>query len=76
MPRGRRESRRSPGGRGKVRRVIPPCGGRLVDLLVPEEAAAELKARATELPSIQLSERAMCDLEQLATSSTAPAPAQ
>jgi sulfate adenylyltransferase len=52
--------------------VIPPCGGRLVNLLVPDEAVAELKAYATQLPSLQLSERSMCDLELLATGAFSP----
>jgi sulfate adenylyltransferase len=52
--------------------LVPPCGGRLVDLLIAEEAAAGLKAYATELPSIQLSERSMCDLELLATGAFSP----
>jgi sulfate adenylyltransferase len=41
-------------------------------LLVPEEARAELKAYASTLPSLQLSERAMCDLELLATGGFSP----
>jgi sulfate adenylyltransferase len=52
--------------------VIPPYGGRLVSLLVPDEAVAELKAYATQLPSLQLSERSMCDLELLATGAFSP----
>jgi len=52
--------------------VIPPYGGRLVSLLVPDTAVAELKAYATQLPSLQLSERSMCDLELLATGAFSP----
>src|SRR5712692_8695326 len=52
--------------------LIPPYGGQLVNLLVPEEARAELKAYASTLPSLQLSERAMCDLELLATGGFSP----
>jgi sulfate adenylyltransferase len=52
--------------------VIAPFGGQLVDLLVPEEQKAELKAYASQLPSIQLSERSMCDLELLATGAFSP----
>jgi sulfate adenylyltransferase len=52
--------------------VISPYGGKLVDLLVPPEAADELKAQASHLPSIQLSERAVCDLELLAVGAFSP----
>ena len=47
--------------------LVTPVGGALVNLLVPEEARAEVRARANRLPSIQLSERAVYDLELLAT---------
>jgi sulfate adenylyltransferase len=53
-------------------RLVPPYGGQLVNLLVDDEAAAELKAYATQLPSLQLSERSMCDLELLATGAFSP----
>jgi sulfate adenylyltransferase len=52
--------------------LITPYGGRLVDLLEPAAGHADLKARATRLPSIQLSERALCDLELLATGGFSP----
>lgn len=52
--------------------LISPYGGELVDLIVPREQAGELKARAGELPSIQLSDRATCDLELLATGAFSP----
>jgi sulfate adenylyltransferase len=52
--------------------VISPYGGVLVDLLVPAEAHEELKARASQCPSLQLSERAVCDLELLATGAFSP----
>ena len=55
-------------GRG----LISPYGGTLVDLLVPTEDVAELKQYATHLPSIQLSSRAMCDLELLAIGAFSP----
>ena len=37
--------------------LVPPYGGRLVNLLVHPEAAEELRAYASRLPSLQLSER-------------------
>ncbi len=49
-----------------------PLGDRLVDLLVSETDRAELVARAAHLPSIQISERAACDLELLATGGFSP----
>ena len=52
--------------------LIAPYGGSLVDLMVPAEEYAEVKARASQLPSIQLSERSVCDLELLATGAFSP----
>ena len=52
--------------------LIPPYGGELIDLMAPREQAADLKARASGLPSIQLSDRATCDLELLATGAFSP----
>ena len=52
--------------------LIPPYGGKLIDLTVPRDLAGDLKARASGLPSVQLSERAACDLELLATGAFSP----
>ena len=52
--------------------LIPPYGGTLVDLRVAEEAAIELKEYASHLSSLRLSERAVCDLELLATGAFSP----
>jgi len=52
--------------------LIPPYGGQLVDLLVPPEDIGEVKAYASHLPSVLLSERAVCDLELLATGAFSP----
>jgi sulfate adenylyltransferase len=53
-------------------KLIPPYGGQLVNLLVPAEEVAELKAYASKLPSLQLSARAECDLELLAVGAFSP----
>ena len=52
--------------------LIEPYGGNLVDLTVPAEKLDEMLLYAGQLPSIQLSERAMCDLELLATGAFSP----
>lgn len=52
--------------------LIEPYGGLLVDLEEPAESQAELKRLAGELPSIQVSERVVCDLELLATGAFSP----
>jgi len=56
----------------QVAALIAPYGGSLVDLMVPAEAYDEVKARASQLPSIQLSERTVCDLELMATGAFSP----
>jgi sulfate adenylyltransferase len=53
-------------------KVIPPYGGKLVDLLVPEEILAETAEYANRLPSIQISDRSLCDLEVMATGGFSP----
>jgi sulfate adenylyltransferase len=52
--------------------VIPPFGGQLVNLLSSQESIDDLKAYAAQLPSVQLSERALCDLELLAVGAFSP----
>lgn len=52
--------------------LIAPCGGKLIDLPVSAEEAAELFARAESLRSIQLTERQICDLELLAIGAFSP----
>ncbi len=56
----------------KVVELIPPHGGRLVNLLVDGEEREELARRAGEGPSVQLSPRCLCDLELLATGGFSP----
>ena len=52
--------------------LIPPYGGKLVDLVVDDEERDELAAKAKTLPSVQLSPRSVCDLELLATGAFSP----
>ena len=53
-------------------RLITPYGGSLVDLTTPDEQLDSLVAYAKELAAIQLSDRALCDLELLATGAFSP----
>lgn len=52
--------------------LIPPYGGKLVNLLPPVSARPELRALANSLPALQLSERSVCDLELLAVGAFSP----
>jgi sulfate adenylyltransferase len=56
----------------RVSPLIAPYGETLVDLMVPAEMRDDVKARASQLPSIQLSARSVCDLELLATGAFSP----
>jgi sulfate adenylyltransferase len=49
-----------------------PYGGRLVDLLVSSEALDALKAYVSHLSSLQLSDRAVCDLKLLSIVAFSP----
>ena len=53
-------------------KLIQPYGGKLTSLVAAAEQQEELKAKAAELPSIQISERAACDLELLACGAFSP----
>ncbi|RPJ81059.1 MAG: sulfate adenylyltransferase, partial [Acidobacteria bacterium] len=52
--------------------VVSPYGGHLVSLLVPPDSVEILMGKSFTLPSIQLSERSVCDLELLATGAFSP----
>ena len=52
--------------------LIPPCGGPLVDLWVPAAERDRVKAEAARLPSLQISDRALCDLTLLASGGFSP----
>ncbi len=53
-------------------KLIEPFGGSLVNLCVPSQELQEFKTHATHLPSVQLAERSVCDLELLATGGFSP----
>lgn len=52
--------------------LIPPHGGTLVNLIVPQAQQAALAASAAKLPKIKLPEREQCDLELLAVGAMSP----
>jgi sulfate adenylyltransferase len=52
--------------------LISPYGDSLVDLTAAAQSIDELKNQASHLPSIQLSDRSVCDLELLATGAFSP----
>lgn len=52
--------------------LIPPHGGKLVDLLVPASRREERAAAARAMPRIKLGERERCDLELLAIGALSP----
>lgn len=52
--------------------LISPYGGKLVNLVVDNEERQELLERSKRLPSVQISARALCDLELLATGAFSP----
>jgi sulfate adenylyltransferase len=52
--------------------LVSPYGGELVDLMVPAAELAELRAYASTLPSVRISDRSSCDLELLATGAFSP----
>ena len=52
--------------------MIAPYGGALVDLLTPQHQREALKARASQLPSLQVPDRVVCDLELLAVGAFSP----
>ena len=53
-------------------KLLPPYGGKLIDLLVPAESVEELTIYANRLPSIRLTNRNVCDLELLAVGAFSP----
>lgn len=56
----------------KETHLIAPYGNALKNLLVSPEETADFKKYANALPSVQLSARAICDLEMLAVGAFSP----
>lgn len=52
--------------------LIPPYGGKLVNLVLEGKQREELLARAGRLPSIKITMRNLCDLELIATGGFSP----
>jgi sulfate adenylyltransferase len=52
--------------------LIAPHGGQLVDIMVPSQRAAELKAASRDWPSWDLTPRQLCDLDLLLSGSFSP----
>lgn len=52
--------------------LLAPYGGQLVNLLIPSDAFEERKMYASQLPSVPLTQRVLCDLELLATGGFSP----
>ena len=52
--------------------LIAPHGGELVNLIAPPERATELKAHSREWPSLDLTQRQVCDLELLISGGFSP----
>ncbi len=52
--------------------LISPYGETLVDLMVQGDERDELIAKSVHFPSIQISQRSLCDLELLATGALSP----
>ena len=52
--------------------LITPYGGKLIDLVCPDEQREDRKAYGSRLPSMQISDRSVCDLEMLACGAFSP----
>ncbi|MBI5933964.1 MAG: bifunctional sulfate adenylyltransferase/adenylylsulfate kinase [Chloroflexi bacterium] len=53
-------------------KLIPPYGGKLVNLVAEGKEREELLARASKLPSIKITMRNLCDLELIASGGFSP----
>ncbi len=55
-----------------MQKLIEPYRGKLVDLVVTQQEHSQLITEISNLPSLQLTERSVCDLELLATGGFSP----
>ncbi|MEQ1922991.1 MAG: sulfate adenylyltransferase [Pyrinomonadaceae bacterium] len=55
-----------------MQNLIEPYRGKLVDLVIAQQERSQLIAESSNLPSLQLSERSVCDLELLSTGGFSP----
>ncbi|NCP88498.1 adenylyltransferase, partial [bacterium] len=53
-------------------KLIPPYGGKLVNLVAEGKERDELLASASKLPSIKITMRNLCDLELIASGGFSP----
>ena len=53
-------------------KLIPPYGGKLVNLVIEGKEREDLLARASKLPSIKITMRNLCDLELIASGGFSP----
>jgi len=53
-------------------KLISPYGGKLVNLIVSGDERQELLEKSSNLPSVRISPRSLCDLELLATGAFSP----
>lgn len=61
----RRDHEKKPHGATQLDHLITPHGGTLVNLIVEGDRAALIREQSREWPSIDLSQRQLCDLELL-----------
>lgn len=57
---------------GDISDLISPYGGKLINLLIDEHEKERLVRRSSQLPSVYLSSRSVCDLELLALGAFSP----
>ena len=52
--------------------LVPAYGGKLIDLVCQDGQREDMKAYGSRLPSVQISDRSLCDLEMLAYGAFSP----